>query len=213
MTLRAVAWDIDGTLVDSEPLHHRALVAVCARYGLTIDPEDQSFVGVHIGDVWARLRHRLPASVEQARWLEELHAYYAAQSDTLQPMPGAIETMHALAQAGVSQICVSNSVRAVVDINLRSLGVTGLLSGSLSLDDVAAGKPDPLPYRMAADRLALPPEAVLAVEDSLTGLRSARAAGLRVALVGPEAAQTNDADYALRALTEIPALLGVPTPA
>lgn len=205
MTLRAVAWDIDGTLVDSEPLHHRALVAVCAGYGLKIDPGDQSFVGVHIGDVWDRLRPLFPVAVDEKRWLGEIRTYYADHCDSLVPIPGAVEAVKALDAAGIAQICVSNSDRMVVDVNLRSLGIAELLAGSISLDDVPAGKPDPAPYRMAAEALKLPSENVLAVEDSMTGLRSARAAGMKVALLGDGArGDTRHADFYLDGLSEIP---------
>lgn len=208
MTLRAIAWDIDGTLIDSEPLHHRALVAVCSRYGLEIDPEDQSFIGVHIGQVWDQLRPRFPVAVEEQQWHEQIRNYYADHSDSLVAISGAVEAIKALAAAGVAQICVSNSDRGVVDVNLRSLGISELLVGSISLDDVPAGKPDPAPYRMAAEALNLPPQNILAVEDSVTGMRSALAAGLKVALLG-EAAPGNppDAHFHPAAVSEIPELL------
>lgn len=81
------------------------------------------------------------------------------------------------------------------------------------LDCNAAGEPDSLPEGMATERLSLPPSDVLAVEDNLTGRRSAHAVGLGVALMGPEAARGNGVDYGIRTLTEIPALLGVVPPA
>ncbi|MCF8483078.1 MAG: HAD family phosphatase [Rhodospirillum sp.] len=211
MTIRAIAWDIDGTLVDSEPLHHRALVAVCARYGLEIDPEDQSFVGVHICDVWDHLRPKFPIAVDERRWYEQIRAYYAEHSDSLVPIPGGVEAIKALAAAGIAQICVSNSDRAVVDTNLRSLGITAFLLGSISLDDVPAGKPDPAPYRMAVDALNLPPQSILAVEDSITGMRSALAAGLKVALLGATApSNPPHPHFYLANLSEIPELLKLP---
>ncbi|MBN9671618.1 HAD family hydrolase [Roseibium aggregatum] len=208
MTLRAIAWDIDGTLVDSEPLHHRALVAVCAAYGLEIDPQDQSFVGVHIGHVWERLQPRFPVAVEERQWHEQIRAFYARHSDSLVPIRGAVETVKALAEAGVRQICVSNSDRAVVDVNLASLGIADIMLGSISLDDVPAGKPDPAPYRMAAEALELPPQNVLAVEDSETGMRSALAAGLKVALLGGNPTDSSArAHFCPVSLSEIPGLL------
>ncbi|WP_216073394.1 hypothetical protein, partial [Acinetobacter baumannii] len=64
MIRRAVAWDIDGTLVDSEPRHHRALLAASLRWGADFsDLPDQAFRGVHMGDVWDVLRHRLPGDL------------------------------------------------------------------------------------------------------------------------------------------------------
>lgn len=185
MSWRGVAWDIDGTLVDSEPLHHRALVAACARRGLDVRDEEAAFVGVHIGDVWAMLAPRFPQPVAQAEWLAEIGAHYAAHAGGLQALPGARETVAWLAGAGVAQVCVSNSDRAIVDANLRALGILPLLKGSISLDDVTCGKPDPEPYLKGAALLGLAPAEILAVEDSLTGARAARAAGMVVALLVP----------------------------
>ncbi|PVB60148.1 HAD family phosphatase [Labrenzia sp. 011] len=208
MSLRAIAWDIDGTLVDSEPLHHRALVAVCAGYGLEIDPQDQSFVGMHIGHVWDRLRPRFPQTVDERQWHQRIRTYYAEHSGSLVPIPGAVETVRLLAEAGIAQICVSNSEREVVDVNLRSLGLAELLVGSISLDDVPAGKPDPAPYQMAAKALKLPPQDVLAVEDSVTGMRSALAAGMKVALFGGDASgDPPHAHFHPVSLSEIPQFL------
>jgi phosphoglycolate phosphatase-like HAD superfamily hydrolase len=66
MKFTAIAWDVDGTLVDSEPLHHRALLAACHRFGLDLShiPETR-FYGVHINDVWLALRADLPADLDQ----------------------------------------------------------------------------------------------------------------------------------------------------
>lgn len=180
--LAAIAWDVDGTLVDSEPLHHRALMAVSARYGVTIAPDDERFVGVAMDDVWDSLRPRYPAGTDRAIWLDEIGAAFVAGSAGLRPVRGAIAAMRAARRSGLRQCCVSNSARPVVDANLAAIGAAAFIQFSISRDDVAAGKPDPEPYRAACRRLALPAAAVLAVEDSETGAAAARAAGCRVML-------------------------------
>ncbi len=59
--IRAIAWDIDGTLIDSEPLHHEALVHASLQFGVDLrDLPSEAYQGVHIGDVWIALRDRLP---------------------------------------------------------------------------------------------------------------------------------------------------------
>ncbi|QCI67110.1 HAD family hydrolase [Phreatobacter stygius] len=181
MSHHAVAWDIDGTLVDSEPRHHRALVSASRAWGVDLsDLSDQAFRGVHMGDVWQAIRARYPAGLGRADWLAAINADYAADPAAMMPMPGAVETITRLARRGVPQICVSNSSRVIVDANIAALGIGGCLIGSISLDDVAAGKPDPAPYLDACRLLHLVPHQVIAVEDSLSGARSARAAGLFV---------------------------------
>jgi len=179
--LRAVAWDIDGTLIDSEPLHHRALVAACRALGSDIsDLPDQAFRGIHMGDVWKQIAPRLPADVAQAEWLARINDHYVAHRDSLVALPGAVATIRVLARLGVPQACVSNSSRSVVDANIGALGISDAIAFSLSLDDVTRGKPDPEPYRRACERLGVAPDEMVAVEDSLSGARSARAAGLYV---------------------------------
>lgn len=179
--VRAVAWDIDGTLVDSEPLHERCLLEVCAAHGADVaDLGDNRFRGIHLADIWDELRHRFPPSLTHAEWSGRIRELYVASADTLCPLPGALDAMAALRAAGIPQVCVSNSEREVVDANLAALGILDIVDFSISVDDVACGKPHPEPYRTAAERLGLPPAEVAAVEDSATGAASARAAGLRV---------------------------------
>lgn len=182
MTLLAVAWDIDGTLVDSEPLHHRALLAGCRNWGVDLsDLPDQAFRGIHMGDVWTAIRPRMPDGLRMQEWLAAINHHYSANRSQLSPMPEAVETIRALAARGIRQACVSNSVRAIVDANLDALGILDFIEFSISIDDVASGKPDPLPYFEACRRLGLAPQQAVAVEDSRTGVQSARAAGLFVA--------------------------------
>ena len=178
--IRAVAWDIDGTLIDSEPLHHRALMLVSERYGVPIAVGDQRFVGVAMDDVWRVLKPLYPGDLTKPAWLEAICASYFVESGGLKAMPGALAAMAQLHQAGIRQCCVSNSLRRIVDINLAALGVGAWVEFSISRDDVALGKPDPAPYALACRRLGLPPSNVLAVEDSATGLLAARAAGCHV---------------------------------
>ncbi|MFE3838235.1 HAD family hydrolase [Pseudogemmobacter sonorensis] len=183
---QAVAWDIDGTLVDSEPLHHRALLAATAEFGADLSPlPETAFVGVHLKDVWQALRSRLPTGADETEFYRRINHHYAAGAGRLVEIPGATAVIRALDALGVRQVCASNSARAVVDANLAMLGVAGIISASVSLDDVGEGKPAPEPYLRAAALAGTDPARTLAVEDSLTGARAARAAGLSVALLAP----------------------------
>ena len=185
MSIRAIAWDVDGTLVDSEPLHHRALLAGSAEFGVDLsDLPDEAFRGVHMGDVWKILQPRLPASIAEAEWLAAINQHYVNHRHELTAVPQAVDTIRALAAMGLPQVCVSNSARMIVDANLDALGIAAEMAFLISLDDVKHGKPDPWPYAEACRRLGLVPSAVLAVEDSQTGITSARAAGLRCAARG-----------------------------
>ena len=209
MTLRAVAWDVDGTLVDSEPLHHDALLAACAKWDVDIsDISDATFHGVHMGDVWKVLMPRMPASARKDDWVQANDDYYVEHRKLLKPMPRAIETVNALSRAGIVQICVSNASRMILDANIDALGIAGTLAFSLSIDDVANGKPHPEPYATGSARLGLKPNEVAAIEDSATGRRSARAAGLMVIAYDHLNEAVIDADHIIRDLARLPGLIG-----
>ncbi len=187
MSIRAIAWDVDGTLVDSEPLHHRALLHGSSLFGVDVsDLPEETFRGVHMGDVWRILQPRLPETLQESEWLSAINHYYVEHCHELIAVPQSVATIRAIADMGLAQVCVSNSARMIVDANLHALGVSPHMAFSISLDDVLRGKPDPWPYAEACCRLGLAPSAVLAVEDSHTGITSAVAAGLRCAALGFE---------------------------
>lgn len=191
--VRAVAWDVDGTLVDSEPLHLRALQAVCQAHGVDIaDQGPTPFIGVAIADVWKQLAPRFAHALghhadrgEQA-FRASVTAHYLAHPHEVRVLPGAREALEHLARAGIAQAVVSNSERAIVMANLRIVGAQAAFGAIVSLDDVQQPKPDPEPYTRALAMLGVPAHAAWAVEDSPSGARSARAAGLRVLVVGDD---------------------------
>jgi HAD superfamily hydrolase (TIGR01509 family) len=201
---RAIAWDIDGTLIDSEPLHQRALIAASAALGVDLgDLEPEAFRGVHAIDIWKALKPRFPAGSLFETWIAAIEGYYVEHAGELAPNPGALEAMSELAARGVAQACVSNSGRAIVDANIKALGVGKIIAFSLSLDDVSSGKPDPEPFRKAARRLGAEPHATVAVEDSGAGARSARAAGLYVVGYSPSGAPFVGSDRSIVKLMEV----------
>ncbi|SOC82060.1 haloacid dehalogenase superfamily, subfamily IA, variant 3 with third motif having DD or ED [Ensifer adhaerens] len=182
--IKAIAWDIDGTLIDSEPVHHKALMAVSARYGVHIAADDERFIGVAMSDVWTVLAPLYPASLDNRTWLVEIVEAYIDRVAELRPIPGAPETVLALAAAGIVQCAVSNSSRRIVEANLKAMGLDHVMSFAIAREDVIEGKPDPEPYRLACTRLGLDPSEVQAVEDSAVGAQSAKAAGMLVLRYG-----------------------------
>src|SRR5271165_1677139 len=99
---RAVAWDLDGTLIDSEALHQRALIETSANFGADLsDLPDEAFRGVHMRDVWTALKPRFPNEVERQTWLAAIERFYVARAHSLAPSPGALEAVLTLAARGV----------------------------------------------------------------------------------------------------------------
>ncbi|GLS23145.1 haloacid dehalogenase [Labrys miyagiensis] len=204
MSVKAVAWDIDGTLADSEPLHEKVLFEVCQHFGADIsDLPPDHFRGVHMGDVWAELKGRFSPDTSEEAWQEAIIDTYVEKRAGIRVMDGALETVKALAAAGIRQGCVSNSSRRIVDANVEALGIAGYLDFSISLDDVERGKPDPEPYAQACHRFGLAPGEVLAVEDSFAGFSSATGAGLVTAFYAPAGGGIEGADHVITDLRRV----------
>ena len=202
--IKAVAWDIDGTLIDSEPLHLRSLLFVCKSHNVDIsDLPDEQFVGVNLYGVWKELRRRFPADLKFSNWVTQINDYYLAQSPTLNIMPHAAEVIRRLNALGIPQVAVSNSNRLIVDVNLSAIGVSEFINFSVSLEDVERGKPDPLPYQLATKNLQLRPDEILAVEDSYSGIISARDAGLKIAVLNINGNFKTATDFTITSLREV----------
>jgi len=184
--IKAIAWDVDGTLIDSEPVHHKALMVVSERYGVNIAADDTRFIGVAMSDVWTMLAPLYPRGLGPETWIAEIIEAYIERTAELQPIAGAPETVLALAAAGLVQCAVSNSSRRIVEANLQALGLDRAMTFAIGREDVVHGKPDPEPYRLACERLSLDASQVLAVEDSVVGAASAQAAGMPVLRYGAD---------------------------
>jgi beta-phosphoglucomutase-like phosphatase (HAD superfamily) len=177
--MRAVLWDIDGTLLDSEPHHFNSFVAVCESHGQTLAKADYDrLLGRSMAEVYAMLSAVQPLPLDLPGFAAACSEYYVTHVANVPARRGALEQVAELARAGVLQACVSNSARRVVEANMGVIAMPEALRFALSRDDVTKGKPDPEPYLRAAERLGMAPEDCVVVEDSPIGARAAKAAGM-----------------------------------
>ena len=186
MTCRAILWDMDGTLLDSEPLHERALVAAMTGAGI-VPPDDlhARVIGMSADAVFAWLRRDHGLALDFADWIGLKYDAYLAGVDRVRVIPAAIDLWAQAQRRGLRQAIVSNSDRLIVDATLRLTGLSRAGLITVSRNDVRKGKPDPEPYLRAAWLLDMPPEACIVIEDSLTGALAGAAAGMRTFLVAP----------------------------
>ena len=174
----AVLWDMDGTLIDSEPLWLAAETAMLGRYGLEMTEEVRDQIvgsGLRTG---AALFQRLGVPMEIDAIVDEWADAVIAglRANEAEWRPGAVELLESLRDAGIQAALVTMSVRRIADAVVEMLPA-GLFAAVIAGDEVAHEKPHPEPYLAAAQQLGVQIEACLALEDSVTGLRSAHSSG------------------------------------
>lgn len=185
--MRAVLWDMDGTLVDSEKHWDVAMHALYHRLDGTLTPGVRAAtVGGSAENVMRIVYDDLgldPDPAQMAATADWLHDYTADLFDRGLPWcEGAPDLLEALAIDGVPMALVTNTRRVLTERALSSIG-RQYFSAVVCGDEVARGKPAPDPYELAAELLGASPEQCLAIEDSVTGTASAESAGCPVLVV------------------------------
>lgn len=177
---RAVVFDLDGVLWDGEPLYHEAFNIVLRPYGFTVSPEEYTqIIGNSVEAAWAWVLRRFAITEPPARFLR---AYDEAVLELLrapvEPLPGVRALIDELHRRGLPIGVASASLRQWVDATLKGLKLEGEFQATVSASEVEHAKPAPDLYLLAAQKLGVPPAECLAVEDTATGIASAKAAGL-----------------------------------
>jgi HAD superfamily hydrolase (TIGR01509 family) len=180
---RAVVFDNDGLLLDTESVWTRAEQDLFDRRGLAFTPADKrELVGTSAEIAAGILERRLGEPGRGLELIEELNELVVAELEHgVEAMVGARELLKGLRERGTPIGLVSNSPLRFVERSLEIVGLDGRFDVVLSAHEVSAPKPSPEPYLEACRRLGVPagPE-VVALEDSPTGVAAARAAGLTV---------------------------------
>ncbi|QBI54017.1 HAD family hydrolase [Streptomonospora litoralis] len=183
---RAVLWDMDGTLVDSEPLWGLALDEVAAELGRPLDAEVREAITGTDDRTTMRLLARHTGTAATDAELEALRDRIVARVAGLLEagvpvLAGALEAVLELRAAGIPQALVTSSPRRVAEISLQALGRDSF-DAVVTAEDVTRRKPDPEPYLLAARLLAVEAHEAWAVEDSPSGALAAERAGCRLLL-------------------------------
>jgi len=178
--IRAVVFDLDGLLVDSEPVQIASWEAFLARYDQQLSPDLlQRMFGLRVWDS-ARLlidEMALPLTVDEVV-AERDAIFFERLPGHLHPMPGAAATVRALAERSLRLALATSGHRRYVDIVLRELGLEGMFEAEVTGEMVRNGKPAPDTYLAAAGTLGVAPSSCVALEDAPIGIASAKAAGM-----------------------------------
>ena len=197
MNRTAVLFDMDGLMVDTEPLARAAWERVVAPYGATMTNDLYGrMLGRRTAEsaqlVLDELRLPLPHDELVAR---KTDVFLDSLSAGVPVMPGLWALLSAVKARGLPWGVATSTPRSVAEVILGKLGVVGRYTALACGDEVARGKPAPDIFLLAAKRLGVAPVACLALEDSAAGCAAAAAAGMRVIAVG-EGAMTDGAAFA-----------------
>jgi HAD superfamily hydrolase (TIGR01509 family) len=181
----AILFDLDGVLVDTEIWWDEVRIAFATAEGRSWTEDDRAAIMGSNTREWRSLMKRrlnldMPErDIERAVIAGMLERYGREGPPAIS---GAVATVRRLARRYTLGVA-SSAPPLVIETALAGLGVRGLFRAVASSDEVAAGKPAPDVYLLAAERIGVEPAACLVVEDSLNGVMAARAAGMRVVLI------------------------------
>lgn len=183
---RAVIFDMDGVLTDSEPLINAAAIAMFREKGLVVQPDDfLPFVGAgedrYVGGVAEK--YQFPLDVPQAK-KRTYEIYLELVPSQLEAFPGVLDLVHACRQAGFLVAVASGTGKIKIMASLQKIGLPEASWDTVVTgDDVKNNKPAPDVFLAAARKLGIAPAECAVIEDSVNGVRAAKAAGMRCVAV------------------------------
>ena len=181
--MKAFIFDMDGVIVDSEPIHSRTKLATFRHYGLDFDAAELvHYMGrtsrTLFGDV---VRRENRSELDIREMIDYKHALYLdilRHDEAVQPVDGTRRLFAALAAAHIPAGLASSAGRVVIEAVLEKFGLTGYFQSVLSGADLPASKPDPAVYLLSAERLGVRPADCVVLEDAASGVAAAKAAGM-----------------------------------
>ena len=205
---RAVVWDLDGVLVDSAAAHNVSWQAMSERFGVPYDPDGDfpNIFGKHNTDIMDML-WQITDPARVAEMADAKETAFRSEATQLKPLPGVVTLVRELARRGWKQAIGSSAPMENIRVLLDATGVGPYMQAIASGDDVAAGKPDPQVFLIAFQRLGVPPQNGVVIEDAPAGIQAGVRAG--AATLGVTTTQTVEtlqsagADRVVASLAEV----------
>jgi beta-phosphoglucomutase len=179
---KAVVFDMDGTLVNNMNFHKDAWFAFLQRHGISIS--DDEFMQKNHGIITEIVPRFFPRKLSPEEvlelGLEKEMIYRTLYKPHIQPIEGLVDFLQELKKEGIKMALATAADQLNIDFTIDALGIRSFFSAITGSEEVTFGKPHPEVYSRTASKLGLPPSDWVAFEDSLSGIESALAAGMKV---------------------------------
>jgi beta-phosphoglucomutase len=205
-SIQAVIWDLDGVIIDSANEHRQAWQRLAREEGITFtDADFWATFGKRNDDIIATIWGPLPPERVQELANRKESYFRELIRKTAAPLPGAMELMRGLHEAGFAQALASSTPIENIKLISDVLGLEKYLSVLVSGETVARGKPAPDIFLKAAEELGIEPAHCVVIEDAVAGVQAAHAAGMRcIAVAGNrDLPGLREAELMVRSLTEV----------
>jgi HAD superfamily hydrolase (TIGR01509 family) len=176
-------FDMDGVLADTEPVYGRMYAEVYRRFGLELPAEERdSFIGRATAHIWnfVREKYSLTAQLSELIALKEKVYGEMLRAEKLEPIQGVVELLDYLRAEGFTLAIASSSKREIIEYITTAIGIRSRFSFISSGDAVTKGKPDPEIFLKVSAYFGCDPSSCFVIEDSGSGVRGAKAAGMTV---------------------------------
>jgi beta-phosphoglucomutase family hydrolase len=208
--LRAVIFDMDGLMIDTERLHHESFKTVLEQHGITPVPNAMGVIhtsGISAEANWEHFKkeYALDADTEELTKAKN-DAHLKLLKTKVEAMPGLLGLLKNLKANGYKVGIASSSIREHIDLVTDRLGIGGFFDAITSGDEVTNGKPAPDIFLKAATKLGAKPAECVVLEDAMNGMRAGKAAGMFVIVVPNEFTKNEDfgmADLIVSSLADV----------
>ena len=179
--MKAVIFDMDGVIIDSESIHADMKIRTLTHYGIPCNMEDcVAYVGrsakAFFGD-FAKLATKPVSVQEMIDYKHKIYLEYVIESNTIYPIDGIVDLLYNLYVHEIPVALASSADRKVINAVLEKFGLSNFFRYILSGAELPASKPDPAIYKLAAEKLGFKPQDCVVIEDATAGIAAAKDSG------------------------------------
>lgn len=206
---KAFIFDMDGVIINSEPMHEEIELAVAAEQGIDFDKENwYLYVGMRSSDMWETViaERQLKVNVNDILTVADQRKVQYIESHDIEPIEGIKDLLENLTKLRYRVALASSSSKPFIEAVLNKFEINRFFEVIVSGDEIKDGKPAPDIYIEAASRLAVSPDSCIVLEDSKNGINAGNAAGMKtIGFSNPESGNLDlsSATYKVESIKEV----------